>query len=105
MDLISRPKTSPCFAPTATSAALVRHSSAWATWRSESDGGTGRAFLEEAVAQLEQGGQLAWHAVALLRLERPVPARLLGEVGPAALAGYWRAALGRDMLPTVELQS
>jgi DNA-binding NarL/FixJ family response regulator len=30
-------------------------------------------------------------------LERPAPGRLLAEVDPAALAGHWRGALGRDL--------
>jgi DNA-binding CsgD family transcriptional regulator len=60
----------------------------------------GRAYLEEAAARLAQGGQLVWSAVASLLLEQPVPAHVLEEIGPAAIAGYWRGALGRDM-PTL----
>jgi DNA-binding CsgD family transcriptional regulator len=67
----------------------------------EGDRSAGRAYLEEAVARLAEGGQLVWHAVALLLLERPVPAGLLEEIGPTAIGGYWRGALGRDMPPSV----
>jgi len=65
----------------------------------------GRANLDEAVARLAQGGQLAWHTVALLRLEGSVPSRLLEEIGEAPITGYWRAALGRDMPPSIAANS
>ncbi|MBV9356738.1 MAG: AAA family ATPase, partial [Chloroflexi bacterium] len=67
----------------------------------QGDRAAGRACLEEAGTLLAQGGQLAWFAIASLRLERPVPGRLLEEIGPSALAGYWRGALGRDLRPSV----
>ena len=63
----------------------------------------GRAYLEEALTQLAQGGQLVWYVVASLLLERPVPSHLLDDIGPAAIAGYWRGALGRDMPASVAL--
>ncbi|MBV8715174.1 MAG: LuxR family transcriptional regulator, partial [Chloroflexi bacterium] len=63
----------------------------------------GRAYLEGAVAQLSDAGQLAWHAVALLRFERAVPAHLIENSGPAVIAVYWRGALGREMPPSVIL--
>ena len=65
----------------------------------------GRNCLEEAVTGLAQGGQLAWYAVALLRLGRPMPASLLDEIGPAAVVGWWRAAVGRDMPPAVGIHA
>jgi non-specific serine/threonine protein kinase len=65
----------------------------------------GRAYLEEAAALLAQGGQQVWHAVASLLLEEPVPAHVLEEIGPAAIAGYWRGALGRDMPSSLALGS
>ena len=67
----------------------------------QGDRTAGRVCVEEAAAQLAQGGQLAWYAVATLRLEREVPAGLLEEIGPVAIARYWRAALGRDVPPSV----
>jgi predicted ATPase/DNA-binding CsgD family transcriptional regulator len=63
----------------------------------------GREYLAEAQARLAQGGQLVWYAVASLLLEQPVPAHLLDDIGPVAIAGYWRAALGRDMPPPPDL--
>jgi non-specific serine/threonine protein kinase len=69
----------------------------------QGDQTAGRQYLEEALARLAEGGQLVWYVVASLLLERPVPAHLLDEIGPAAIAGYWRAALGRDMPPSIEL--
>src|SRR5262249_9104070 len=62
----------------------------------------GRACLEEATARLAQGGQLVWYAVAALLLEQPVPTGLLDEIGPVAMASYWRGALGRNMPPSTE---
>jgi DNA-binding CsgD family transcriptional regulator len=62
----------------------------------QGDRTAGSACIEEAAARLAQGGQLGWYAVGLLRLGRPVPGRLLAEIGPSALAGYWRGALGRE---------
>jgi predicted ATPase/DNA-binding CsgD family transcriptional regulator len=63
----------------------------------------GRRYLEEAQTRLAQGGQLVWYAVASLLLEQPVPAHLLEDIGAVAIAGYWRAALGRDMPPPPDL--
>jgi non-specific serine/threonine protein kinase len=69
----------------------------------QGDRTAGQEFLEEALARLAQGGQLVWYAVASLLLERPVPAHLREDIGPAAIAGYWRGALGRDMPPSIDL--
>jgi DNA-binding NarL/FixJ family response regulator len=69
----------------------------------QGDQTAGRQYLEEALARLAEGGQLVWYAVASLLLEQPVPAHLFDEIGPAAIAGYWRAALGRDMPPSIDL--
>jgi non-specific serine/threonine protein kinase len=69
----------------------------------QGDQSAGRQYLEEALARLAEGGQLVWYAVASLLLEQPVPAHLLDEIGPAAIARYWRAALGRDMLASIDL--
>jgi DNA-binding CsgD family transcriptional regulator len=69
----------------------------------QGDRSAGCACLEEAAARLADGGQLVWFVVASLLLDQPVPAGLLDEIGPAAIAGYWRAALGRDMPPSVDL--
>jgi DNA-binding CsgD family transcriptional regulator len=70
----------------------------------QGDRTVGHASLEEAVARLADGGQLGWHAVGTLRLERPLRAGLLEEMSPTVLAGHWRAALGRDM-PTAVSRS
>jgi non-specific serine/threonine protein kinase len=67
----------------------------------QGDRSAGRDYLEEAVARLAQGGLLVWYAVASLLLERPVPAALLEGISPAAIVGYWRGALGRDMPPSI----
>jgi predicted ATPase/DNA-binding CsgD family transcriptional regulator len=69
----------------------------------EGDRTTGRAYLEEAATRLAEGGQLVWSTVASLLLEQPMPARMLAEIGQAAIAGYWRGALGRDMPCSVAL--
>jgi predicted ATPase/DNA-binding CsgD family transcriptional regulator len=69
----------------------------------QGDRTAGRQYLEEALARLAEGGQLVWYAVASLLLEQPVPPHLLDEIGPVAIAGYWRAALGRDMPPSLDL--
>jgi non-specific serine/threonine protein kinase len=63
----------------------------------------GCASLEEAAARLAQGGQLGWYMVASLLLKRPVAGRLLAEISPSALAGYWRGALGRDLPPSTAI--
>jgi predicted ATPase/DNA-binding CsgD family transcriptional regulator len=69
----------------------------------QGDRTAGREYLTEAQARLAQGGQLVWYAVASLLLEQPVPAHLIDDIGPVAIAGYWRAALGRDMPPSLDL--
>jgi DNA-binding NarL/FixJ family response regulator len=69
----------------------------------QGDRTAGIECLEEALARLAQGDQLVWYAVASLLLERPLPSHLLDEIGPAAIAGYWRGALGRDMPQSVDL--
>jgi non-specific serine/threonine protein kinase len=71
----------------------------------QGDQAAGRQYLEEALARLAEGGQLVWYAVASLLLEQPAPAHLLDEIGPVAIAGYWRAALGRDMPPSIDLSA
>ena len=63
--------------------------------RGDRTGGVMR--LEEAAACLAQGGEMPLLAMALVRLERPVPSALLDAIAPAAAAGYFRAALGRDL--------
>jgi non-specific serine/threonine protein kinase len=68
----------------------------------QGDRTAGREYLAEAQAQLAQGGQLVWYAVASLLLEQPLPADLVDEIGPVAIASYWRAALGRDMPPSLD---
>jgi predicted ATPase/DNA-binding CsgD family transcriptional regulator len=69
----------------------------------QGDRAAGREYLAEAQARLAEGGQLVWYAVASLLLEQPVPAHLLDDIGPLAIASYWRAALGRDMPPSLDL--